>query len=208
MKPTRNITFFSLFLSSILTFSSCTKNVNFGSNKRQQLKKGKYYISNKKNEKKANSNSYINTNVSSVSEEEALFLEDLELQFEKQGAQNVAVGRKVYTQNTIITELTPWDRPDLMGQLGMCRSRNATLMNDLSDDGIINGSVHSACFNQPRTSTRGQMRFTENTYSQLEDWNGDDFHDALHAFLHSCTAFKGNNYVKSKTFSVGTESAG
>lgn len=171
------------------------------------LKKGYYTIANKKGEVKANSKAYINTNISSVSAEEALFLEDLDLKFQRQDGQNVAIGRKFYIQNNITTNAFPWDRTDLMGAIGICRAQQTTSMADLLDDGKVNGTVTSLCLeqNKIRKFTKGQVQFTETTYSLLEDWHGDDFKDALYAFLQSCTAFKGNKAVESKTFSIGTE---
>ena len=168
-------------------------------------KKGYYVIANKKGEKPANVASYINTNISSVSVEEALFLDDLEMKFEKQKGQNVAVGRKVYIKNRITSQLFPWDRTDLMGEIGICRSQQTTQIADLIDDGEINNSVASLCVKNRRNFTKGQVRFSETAYSKLEDWNLDDFTDALYSFLQSCKAYKGNKQIKSKTFSIGSE---
>ncbi len=170
--------------------------------------KGYYLIANKKNGVDADVRSYIDTNISSVTVEEALFLEDLELKFKRQKGQNVAIGRKFYTQNKITTNSFPWDRIDLMGSIGVCRAQQTTAMADLFDDGIINKSVQALCLKQngARKFKKGNMKFTESSYSLLEDWHGDDFKDALYAFLQSCVAFKGNKPVQSKTFSIGNES--
>ena len=200
------IKFISICSILCLVITSCTvkKKVKFGQYK-EVVKKGKYVISNNKSEKKANTNAYINTNISSVSLEESIFLEDLELQFEKQGNLNVAVGRKFYTQNNLTSKFMSWDREDLMGDVGICRMSMMSLIADLEDDGKINGSTTISCNNNKRTFTRGQIKFQEYGYSDLEDWHGDDFKDSLYAFLQSCRAFKGNRPVQSKTFSVGTE---
>ena len=171
----------------------------------QNIKKGYYIIANKKTGVKADKKSYINTNISSVSEEEYVFLDDLEMSFEKQGNSNVAVGRKIFIKNNITTQQFPWDRTDLMGDIGICRAQQTTALADLMDDGEINGSAKGLCVGKLRSFTRGQIRFTETSYSYLEDWHGDDFHDALYAFLQSCNSFsKTNKAVRSNTFSIGT----
>ena len=156
----------------------------------QNIKKGYYIIANKKTGVKADKKSYINTNISSVSEEEYVFLDDLEMSFEKQGNSNVAVGRKIFIKNNITTQQFPWDRTDLMGDIGICRAQQTTALADLMDDGEINGSAKGLCVGKLRSFTRGQIRFTETSYSYLEDWHGDDFHDALYAFLQSCNSKK------------------
>lgn len=197
---------FFVLLTIFGSFTSCTKQIiRKGQYVRKNVKKGYYVIANNKSEVKANKNSYINTNISSVSAEEALFLDDLELKFQKQNGTKVAVGRKFHIQNRISSQLFPWDRPDLMGDIGICRSQQTTLMADLMDDGEINGTVKSLCVKNKRTFVKGQVHFRETGYSYLEDWNGDDFFDALHAFLQSCKAYKGNKNFQSKTFSIGTE---
>ena len=194
-------------IAFIATIASCGKQIRYRQYIIKTGKKGYYSIANKKTEIEANPRAYINTNISSVSLEEALFLEDLELKFQKQNGQNIAVGRKFYIQNKITTEIFPWDRTDLMGAIGNCRSQQTTLMKDLLDDGKINNSVETLCLKKDniRKFKKGQVIFTETDYSLFEDWHGDDFKDALYAFLHSCTAFKGNKLVQSKTFSIGTE---
>ena len=198
---------FSFFVIFSLLCVACVKKVRRGQYVIKRSNKGYYSIANKKGEVKANSKSYINTNISSVSAEEALFLDDLELKFQKQNGQNVAVGRKIYIQNKITTNAFPWDRVDLMGDIGICRAQQTTSMADLMDDGEINGSQQALCLkkNGARSFVRGQVKFTESTYSYLEDWHRDDFKDALYAFFQSCSAFKGNKKVGSKTFSIGTE---
>ena len=198
--------FLLLFIIVAFTFS-CTKHVKRGQRLLKGKKKGHYSIMNKKGEVSFNSNAYIDTNVTSVSAEEAVFLEDLELKFVKQNGLNVAVGRKFFMQNNISTQLFPWDRTDLMSEIGVCRSKQITLIEDLLDDGIINGSKQALCLKDKklRVFSKGIVKFSETDYSYLEDWHGDDFKDALYAFLKSCTAFNGHGHVRSDTFSIGTE---
>ena len=185
-------------------FSSCTIKKRTGRYK-QKVKQNKYYVANKKNEVKANKASYVNTNISSVSVEESIFLEDLELKIQKQGNTNIATGRKIFTQNHISTDIFSWDRTDLMGEIGICRAKQSTLIADLEDDGILNSSIQGTCLDDRRNFTRGQMRFQETSFSYLEDWHGDDFKDALYAFLQSCKAYKGTKQIQSKTITIGTE---
>ena len=178
---------------------------------KKMLKKGYYYIANKKGGVKiGKTKPYINTNLSSVTMEESMFLEDIEFQINSDAnasGQKTASGRKIFTQNRLISQLLPFDRKDLMGELGLCRAANTSLMADIIDDGVVNASAGSQCVKNVRSFTRGKMKFTETAYTYLEDWHGDDFKDALYTFLQSCKAFKsGIKEVKSKTISIGTES--
>ena len=203
----RIISFTTTILILIIIIPSCNKVIRHRPYIIKSGRNGYYSIANRANGVKADVSSYINTNISSVTVEEALFLEDLELSFQKQKGQTVAVGRKFYTRNKITTSMFPWDRTDLMGQIGICRSQQTTAMADLLDDGIINNSAQALCLKQTgvRKFKKGKIKFTESSYSLLSDWHGDDFKDALHAFLKSCKAFKENKLVQSKTFSIGTE---
>ena len=168
-------------------------------------KSNEYYIDNKHGGKSVDYSKLINTNISSVNEEELMFLEDVEMKFINHNDKKVAYGRKIYTKNKLTTEFFSWDRPDLMGEIGQCRARQTTQLADLADDGKINGSVKFLCNMGRKFFQVGKMKFEEYGYSYLEDWHGDDFRDALYAFLNSCKAFKGNKPVASKTFSIGTE---
>ena len=169
------------------------------------MRKNTYVIENKKKEKKANLNSFTNTNISSVSEEESIFLDDLEVNFQKTDNLNLPLGRKIFVQNKISTQLMQFDRVDLMTDIGLCRAKQTDLLNDLEDDGMINQSVNvNLCLkNNRRNFTRGQLRFEEKGFTELEDWHGDDFMDALYAFLQSCVAYKDEKQIQSKTFVVG-----
>ena len=210
-KKTERLAIYTIIILSLLTTSltlvGCVKKVRYGQYVIKYGKKNLYSIANKKGEVKANKNSYINTNISSVTVEEAIFLDDLELKFQKINGQYVALGRKFFMHNNISTKPFPWDRIDLMGRLGICRAQQTTAMADLLDDGTINGSVQALCLRDKdiRSFTKGPVKFTETSYSLLEDWHGDDFTDALYAFLQSCQAFKNDKPVQSKIFSIGTE---
>lgn len=175
-------------------------------NNNQSNKRGYYHLSNKKGGVKADkSRMYINTNISSITLEESIFLEDVDFGFKKMDGKDVAVGRKLYMYNIFSNQPFSFDRMDLMGDIGKCRIEQKTLIADIADDGQINGSVDSQCLKNRRQFKKGQMKFKEASYSELEDWQGDDFRDALYAFLQSCKSFKGNKPVGSKTFTVGTE---
>jgi membrane-bound lytic murein transglycosylase A len=204
-----NISIKSLLLifSVAIVVASCHKVIRHRSYIIKVGKKGYYSIANRAKGVKADIQSYVNTNISSVTVEEALFLEDLEINFQKRKGQTVAVGRKFYINNKITTDLLSWDRTDLMGKIGVCRARQTTTLADLLDDGIINGSAKALCLKQfgARKFKKGKIKFTESSYSLLSDWHGDDFKDALYAFLQSCTAFKENKPVQSGTFSIGNE---
>ena len=173
---------------------------------KRDLKNNRYQLINKQGGETANiANKYIDTNISSITVEESIFLEDLELGFKKINGKDTPIGRKLYMHNNLTTQLMEFDRKDLMGELGICRVEQKTLFADLADDGIINQSVPSQCLKNPREFVKGRMKFSEKSFNSLEDWHGDDFKDALYAFLQSCKAFTGNNLVQSKTFSIGTE---
>ena len=187
------VLFFSIFLTSCKR-----KTVNTNG--------GLYYIANKRGGLTADlTRKYINTNITSITFEESIFLDDIDFGFKKINGKDVAIGRKLYMHNNISTQFFSFDRPDLMGEIGACRVLQQTLIEDLTDDGKINGSAKSHCLSQPRRFSKGQMMFKEVSYNDLEDWHGDDFKDALYAFLQSCSAFKGEKLVQSKTFSIGTE---
>lgn len=219
MKFSSVILFFKFIifnLIAIFTITGCNKssnypwkssNIMYSKTTRQDTgKNGKYYLRNKKGGVKADiPHMYIDTNVSSITIEESIFLEDIEFGFKKIDGKDVPVGRKLYMHNNLSTKMFPFDRQDLMGEIGACRAEHKTLMADLDDDGIINQSVGSQCLTNPRVFVKGRMKFSETYYGLLEDWHGDDFKDALYAFLQSCKSFKGNKIVQSKTFSIGTE---
>lgn len=195
-----------ILFCSILFLCSCINGVPKRKQKKYNYKNNKrYYITNKKNEKKADISKYINTNLASTTLEEATFLEDLELKFQPQGNTTIAIGRKIYTQNLITSQLMPWDRKDLMDNIGICRSKQTALLADIADDGMVNYSAKDACLVKQRHFTKGKMRFQEVSFVQLEDWHGDDFKDALYAFLQSCKAYTGNKLIQSKTMTIGTE---
>ena len=213
MKCCRNIYYFICAICGIALIAGCLpiKSKRSSSNimyKKSNTgnKRGYYHLSNKKGGVKADTTKmYINTNISSITLEESIFLEDVDFGFRKLDGKDVAVGRKLYMYNNISNKPFDFDRLDLMDEIGKCRIEQKTLIEDMTDDGQINGSVDSQCLKNRRRFKKGQMQFTEASYSELEDWHGDDFRDALYAFLQSCKAFKGNKAVGSKTFTIGTE---
>ena len=78
-------------ISSIIT--ACGLKYDHKTKMTQYKKKtGKYYVSNKHGGQNIDYNKYVNTNLSSVSEEESMFLEDLELKFIKRNDKNIAYG--------------------------------------------------------------------------------------------------------------------
>src|SRR5574344_1053190 len=160
------LTLFALLISSVLVACSIKKRI--GQSRHTYKKSGYYYVSNKKTEKPYNSKSYINTNISSVTLEEMLFLEDIELRFQKINGINVAVGRKIYTQNKLTSELLSFDRRDLMGETGLCRAKQMLLIEDLEDDGVVNGSAGAVCVKNKRVFSKGKMKFEETSYVNLE----------------------------------------
>ena len=206
------ISAFSILL--ILIMSACSaKNYIFKAGKhvtnvsaKKAGIRGFYYLSNKT--KKSNFDRSkvmnLNNNISSVSDEESLFLEDIEINLkEDSSSNNIPDGRKFFTKNNLTTQIYSFDRLDLMGDLGMCRANAETLKKDLEDDGIVNNSAGSVCVPKPRKFQKGSMSFTEKAYSQLEEWAGDDFTDALYAFLQSCRGFTKDKPVASKTITLG-----
>ena len=69
------------------------------------------------------------------------FLEDIEFKIDNDASasgQKTASGRKIFTQNKLTSQLLPFDRKDLMGELGLCRAANTSLMADIIDDGVVN----------------------------------------------------------------------
>ena len=201
-------------LCSVLLISGChtTKSKKHSSSNiiykksNHNNKRGYYHISNKKGGVKADiTKQYIDTNISSITLEESIFLEDIDFGFKKIDGKDVAVGRKLYMYNNFSNKPFDFDRIDLMGEIGQCRIEQKTLVEDITDDGQINGSVDSQCLKNRRQFKKGRMQFKEFSYSELEDWQGDDFRDALYAFLQSCQSFKGNKIIGSKTFTIGTE---
>ena len=205
VKNTKKVVVYSTSILVSLFIVACGLKYDHKAKMTQYKSSNKYIISNRQDSVSVDYSKYINTNISSVSDEESMFLEDLEVSFLKQSKQNIAMGRKIYTKNKLTTEMFSWDRPDLMGEIGKCRARQTTQLADLADDGKINGSVKFLCNMGRKFFQIGKMKFEEYGYSYLEDWHGDDFKDALYAFLNSCKAFKGNKPVASKTFQIGTE---
>ena len=92
---------------------------NYSGPTKKMLKKGYYYIANKKGGVKVGKTKpYINTNLSSITMEESMFLEDIEFQIDNDASasgQKTANGRKIFTQNKLTSQLLPFDRKDLMG---------------------------------------------------------------------------------------------
>ena len=86
---------------------------------KQMLKKGYYYIANKKGGVKVGKTKpYINTNLSSVTMEESMFLEDIEFKIANDASasgQKTASGRKIFTQNHL-TGKTSWASLDCVAQ--------------------------------------------------------------------------------------------
>ena len=64
----------------------------------QYRKNNEYYVANKTGGKSVDYSKLVNTNISSVNEEELMFLEDVEMKFINHNDKKVAYGRKIYTK--------------------------------------------------------------------------------------------------------------
>jgi hypothetical protein len=138
--------------------------------------------------------------------EESIFLEDVSFELVRDNKNKIiAQGRKLFTKNNVTSVIFPFDSIPLMGQKGECRAKLINLMVDLNDDGILNNSAGDSCMQDTIRASIGDIGLQETSFISLEDWNGDDFKDALFSFLNACRGFESNGLVKSQTLTIGTK---
>lgn len=134
--------------------------------------------------------------------DESIYLEDVIFKdIVVKNGKRIYKGEKLFFNNNITDQFFPEDDKNLMTKIGVCRAYLLDIKKDLEDDGILNNSVHDSICEKTlggRVCKKKDMLLTQKSFQDLEDWHGDDFKDALEAFLRSCELFnKKDGVVKS-----------
>jgi membrane-bound lytic murein transglycosylase A len=134
-----------------------------------------------------------------------VFLEDVVFQISQRGERTVAVGDKLNIYNKITNQNFSFDNKAYMGSRGVCRASLGHLMEDYQDDGMINGSDKDDQCIQKRIEFNGGngVQLKEFSFNDLEEWHGDDFKDAMIAFMSNCSKFANAGDVKSESIYLG-----
>ncbi len=119
----------------------------------------------------------------------------------------VLKGIKLFARNKMINNLLNYDDKDFMKEIGFCRSQLKHMSYDLDDDGKLNQSTNvDECIlgkKRYQLDCNGNWRMNEFSFTELEDWYGDNFADAMMSFLNSCK-FLSSTGASSRSISIGT----